>query len=162
MVRCLVLVVVKPSGADKDSTNRTQTTTRFQKTVCGTLVVTVWSCAYGWLVLSGIVQCFQCHKWSHNACVQRPAKQSEGQLAVWTCEKCDVDIARELHLCRSRRCSLQTAKQEDHSDGAAEQVEGLNAASLKVTEFVCLLEKVIDRKGTSIYIHVTSLACKPR
>ena len=135
MVRCRVLVVAKANGADIDSTNRTGMTTRLQKMVCGTFAPSlyshcVWLCSYGQLVLSGIVQCVQCHKWSHNTCVGRPAIQNEGQLAEWTCEKCDADMARELHLalnCRSRRgrgCkNEQDSQQEDKLDGIL-QIQG--------------------------------------
>ena len=75
-------------------------------------------------MLSGIVQCVQCRNWSHNACVGRPAIQNEDQMTDWTCEKCDTDMARELHLtlnCRSRRgrgCVKEpNRQQEDKSDG---------------------------------------------
>ena len=75
-------------------------------------------------MLSGIVQCVQCHNWSHNTCLGRPAIQDENQLADWTCGKCDADIAREHHLalnCRSRRgrgCKNEhDGQQEDESDG---------------------------------------------
>ena len=131
MVRCRVLAVAKASGADTDSTNRTGTTTHLQKMVCGMLsylylciLTVIMFCSYCRLVLSGIVQCGQCRKWSHNTCVGRPAIQNEGQLADWTCEKCDTDMARELHLtlnCRSRRgrgCVKEpNRQQEDESDG---------------------------------------------
>ena len=109
MVSCRVLVVAKASGADTDSTNRTGTTTHLQKMVCGMLsylylciLTVIMFCSYCRLVQSGIVQCGQCRKWSHNTCVGRPSIQNEGQLADWTCEKCDTDMA--LHLapnCRS-------------------------------------------------------------
>ena len=50
--------------------------------------------------------------------------QHEGQLPEWTCEKCDADIAHELHLalnCRPRRglgCVKEpNRRQGDESDG---------------------------------------------
>ena len=51
MVSCRAPVVVKASGADTDSTNRTGTTTHLQKMVCGTVsyhhlcIHTVCGCA---------------------------------------------------------------------------------------------------------------------
>ena len=81
-------------------------------------------------MLSGIVQCVQCHKWSHGTCVGRPATQNEGPSADWTCGKCDADIARELHLalnCRSRRGrgykNEQDGQYVDDLDGTL-QVQG--------------------------------------
>ena len=133
MVSCRALVVAKASGADTDSTNRTGTTTHLQKMVCGMpgclylcILTVIMFCSYCRLVLSGIVQCGQCRKWSHNTCVGRPAIQNEGQLADWTCEKCDMPLVlrleRQLALnCRPRRgrgCVEEPRReQEDESDG---------------------------------------------
>ena len=116
VARCRVLVVAKASGADTDSVTRTGTTTHLQKKVRGTLIhrwllihplvsiILVFSLCIA--VLSGIVQCVQCQKWSHNNCVGTPAINNEDQVADWTCGTCDADMARALHLalnCRSRR-----------------------------------------------------------
>ena len=137
-----VLVAVKASGANTDLMSWTGTKIHLQKMVCGALTyrhcvssshwlscaLTFWSCSHYLAVPSGIVQCVQCHKWSHNTCVGRTIVHQGDQSASWTCGKCstqqpdaavsvdadeaepsgkclvnDADIALELHLALNRR-----------------------------------------------------------
>ena len=100
----------------------------------------VWLCSYRRLVLSGIVQCVQCHDWSHNICLERAAIHNGDQLAEWTCGKCaaatteeqpaaaaeeevnDPAIAYELHL--ALNCSSRSGIQHEDTLNEMPQMQG--------------------------------------